>query len=99
MIECSRQFYLSPARIKYCTAIHNVTAQSSFKLVGLNPYMITNGMKADISNLCCFKFYEWVYYWDPKEKFLEQKGKLIRVLGPTKLNRNEMAQWILTEKA
>ena len=78
--------------VEYRTAVHNVTARDTFKLEGLNPHMhIHDGEEADISNLCRFKFYEWVYYWDPKEKFPEQKGKLGQVLGPTKLEGNEMA--------
>ena len=74
--------------IEYCTTIHNVTAQDSIKLEGLNPYIISHDEEADISNLCCFKFYEWVYYWDIKKNVPEQKGKLGRVLCPTKLNSN-----------
>ena len=57
--------------------------------------MVTHGQEADISNLCCFKFYEWVYYWDHNENFPEQKGKIGRALGSTKFEDNKMAQYIL----
>ena len=83
--------------VEYRTAVHNVTARDTFKLGGVNPYMVTHGQEADISNLCRFKFYEWVYYWDQHENFPEQKGRLGRALGPTKFEGNEMAQYILKE--
>ena len=59
--------------------------------------MVTHGQEADISNLCRFKFYEWVYYWDQHENFPEQKGRIGRALEPTKFQDNEMAQNILKE--
>ena len=83
--------------VEYRTAVHNVTAHDTFKLGGVNPSMVTHGQEADISNLCRFKFYEWVYYWDQKENIPEQKGRLGRTLGPSKFEGNEMAQYILKE--
>ena len=83
--------------VKYRNAVYNVTACDTFKLGGVNPHMVTHGQEADISNLCCFKFYEWVYYWDQHENFPEQKGRLGRALGPTKFEGNEMAQYILKD--
>ena len=50
---------------------------------------------ADISNLCRFGCYQWVYYWDNKNKFPEQKKRIGRALGPTKYEGNVMAQYIL----
>ena len=81
--------------LKYRTAIHNVTAQDTLKLGGVNPHIVTHGQEVDISNLCHFKFYEWVYYWDHGEKFPEQKDRVERALGHTKFESNEMAQYIL----
>ena len=83
--------------VKYRTAVHNVTACNTFKLGGVNPFMVTHGQDADISNLCCFKFYKWAYYWDQHENFPEQKGRLGRALGSTKFQDNEMTQYILKE--
>ena len=54
-------------------------------------------MQADISNICKFGWYEFVYYRD-KGIFPENKEKLGRVLGPLKNEGNEMAQAVLTSK-
>ena len=77
--------------------IHNVTPRNLFQNNGLNPYTITFGTQADISNLCSFGWYEWVYYRD-HGVFPINKEKLGRVLGPLKNEGNEMAQAILTSK-
>jgi hypothetical protein len=75
--------------------IHNMTPRSLFQNKGLNPYTITFGLTADISNLCNFGWYEWIYYRD-HGVFPVNKEKLGRVLGPLKNEGNEMAQAILT---
>ena len=41
------------------------------------------GSQGDISNLCNFAWYEWVYYRD-HDSFPENKEKLGHVLGPIK---------------
>jgi hypothetical protein len=75
--------------------IHNVTPRSLFQNKGMNPHTITFGATADISNLCNFGWYEWIYYRD-HGIFPINKEKLGRVLGPIKNEGNEMAQAILT---
>lgn len=65
----------------------------------LIPILITHEQEANISNLCRIKVNEWVYYWDPGEKFTEQKGKLGRTIGPTNYEGNTMAQYILMNTA
>ena len=69
-----------------------------FQNNGLTPYAATFGESGDISNICSFGFYEWVYYRD-NGSFPSNKDKLGRVLGPIKNEGNEMAQAVLTVKA
>ena len=77
--------------------IHNVIPRPLFQNNGLTPYKATFGKSADISNLCCFAFYELIYYRD-SGSFPEIKVKLGRVLGPLLNEGNEMAQAVLTSK-
>jgi hypothetical protein len=44
--------------------IYQVTAKKLYQLHGSNPHTATFGTQADISNLCLFGWYEWVYYRD-----------------------------------
>ena len=44
--------------------IFTLTARDLFQLQGTNPYTATLGSEGDISNLCQFDWYEWVYYYD-----------------------------------
>ena len=75
--------------------IHNVTPRNLFQNDGLDPHTITFGNQADISNLCSFGWYQWVYYRD-HGVFPINKEKLGRVLGPLRNEGNEMAQAVLT---
>jgi hypothetical protein len=75
--------------------IHNVTPRNLFQNDSLNPHTITFGDQADISNLCQFGWYEWVYYRD-HGVFPINKEQLGRVLGPLKNEGNEMAQAVLS---
>ena len=72
-----------------------LTANNLFQLQGQNPYMATLGEMGDISNLCQFGWYEWVYFRQNTARFPYQKEELGRCLGPTKNEGNEMCQWIL----
>jgi hypothetical protein len=76
--------------------IYNVTSKKLFQLHGSNPHTVTFGTQADISNLCHFGWYEWVYYRDQAAAFPHQKECLGRCLGPAKNERNVMANWVLT---
>jgi hypothetical protein len=69
--------------------------QELFQLSGVNPHMITFGTEADISNLCQYGWYEWVFFRDVKTSFPYQKECLGQCLGPAKNEGNVMAQWIL----
>jgi hypothetical protein len=75
--------------------INNMTAKDLFQLHGSNAHTALTGDEGDISNLCQFKWYEWCYFRDHKNKFPFNREVLGRVLGPAKGEGNEMAQWIL----
>ena len=70
-------------------------ARDSFHLDNQNPYLVTTGDTYDISNLCYFKFYDWVYYLHQGELFLHSMCQLGCALGPSKYQGNEMAQYVL----
>ena len=74
-----------------------MTERDLFQLQGRNPHTATFGESGDISHLCQFAWYEWVYFYDDSSAarlpFL--KAMLGRVLGPAKNEGNEMTQWYL----
>ena len=78
--------------------IYQVTAKKRFQLHGMNPHTATFGTQADISNLCLFGWYEWVYYREQQAPYPFQKECLGRCLGPATNEGNVMANWILTQK-
>ena len=53
----------------YCiqrrATIHNVTWRKLFQNDGPPPFTSTFGIQPDISNICNFGWYEWVYFRDP----------------------------------
>ena len=75
--------------------INNMTAKDLFQLHGSNAHTALTGDEGDISNLCNYKWYDWCYFRDHKNKFPFNREVLGRVLGPAKGEGNEMAQWIL----
>ena len=77
--------------------IHNVLPRPLFQNNGATPHEATFGEQGDISNLCQFAWYQWVYYRTPGS-FPEGKERLGRVLGPTKNEGSEMSQAVLTAK-
>ena len=85
----------------YCaerrSTIMTLTANNLYQLQGQNPYMATLNEMGDISNLCQFGWYEWVYFRQQKAQFPRQKSELGRCLGPTKNEGNEMCQWVLQQ--
>jgi len=74
--------------------IHKVTPRNLFQNDGLSPFSATFCVPDDISNICNFGWYEWVYYHD-HGIFPINKEKLGKVLGPIKNEENEMAQAVL----
>jgi hypothetical protein len=77
--------------------IHNVIPRPLFQNNGLTPHEATFGSQGDISKICNFGWYEWIYYRD-HGAFPNAKEKLGRALGPLRNEGNEMAQAILTSK-
>ena len=75
--------------------INNLTAKDLFTLHGSNAHTAMFGEEGDISNLCQYKWYDWCYFREQKERFPFNRELLGRVLGPAKGAGNEMAQWIL----
>ena len=78
--------------------IFQLTAKGLFQLQGSNPYTATFGETGDISNLCQFDWYQWIYYRDNSISYPYQQECLGRCLGPAKNEGNAMAQWVLTSK-
>ena len=75
--------------------IYQVTSKSLFQLNGSNPYTATFGEEADISHICQFGWYQWVYFREQSAAYPHMKECLGRCLGPAKNEGNAMAQWIL----
>jgi hypothetical protein len=55
------------------------------------------GDTADISHLCQFAWYDWVWWLDPTDK--PQNRKLGRYLGPSLTSGDIMCSKVLTQKA
>eukprot|EP00957_Ditylum_brightwellii_P061897 4697176-Ditylum_brightwellii.AAC.1 len=83
----------------YCVeqrvCINNFTAKDSFKLNGTTPYTALTDEEGDIPSQCTFKWYEWCYFRDRNMSFPFSKEILGCVLGHTKGEGNEMAQWVM----
>ena len=77
------------------TMIHNLVPRPLFQN-DRPPHEATFGEPGDISRLCNFGFFEFVYYRD-YANFPNNKEKL-ELLGPAKNEGNEMAQYVLTAK-
>jgi hypothetical protein len=77
--------------------IHNAVPCDLFQANRLSPHEITFGTEGDISNLCRFNWYDWVYYNDPNS-YPYNKMLLGRALCPIRNEGNEMAQGVLTVK-
>ena len=76
--------------------IHNLVPRPLFQN-DRPPHEATFGAPGDISRLCNYGFYEFVYYRD-HGSFPANKEKLGKVLGPAKNEGNEMAQYVLNAK-
>ena len=82
----------------YCverrSRVNNMSAGSLFQLEGRNPHHHVFHEEGDISNLCQFGWYEWVYYRN-RDPFPLHTELLGRCLGPSTGEGNGMSQWIL----
>jgi hypothetical protein len=95
MLESDCPIVLWDYCVEWRARVNNMTAKDLFQLQSMNPHLATTGEEGDISNICVFKFYDWCYYWDQKPGFPLQKRRLGRILGPSKNDGNEMAQYVL----
>ena len=77
--------------------IHNAIPRPLFQNQGMTPHEATFGQPGDISTICNFGWYQWVYY-PTSGSFPEAKERLGRVLGPCKNEGSEMSQAVLTSK-
>ena len=75
--------------------IYNMTARDYPTICGMNLHTFVTGEEGDISNLCLFSRYEWVYFREHTAAFPHNKEVLGHVLSPARGVGNEMAQWIL----
>ena len=75
--------------------VHNVTAKDLFQLQGQTPSYHVHGVEPDISNICQFAWYEWVYFRDGNQQFPLPTEVLGRALGPADNAGSEMCQWVL----
>jgi hypothetical protein len=67
--------------IELACLVQSPMALDLYKLQGQVPVMIMMGQTADISFICLFKWYNWIYYNDSNLKFPDQKVVLGRYLG------------------
>jgi len=77
--------------------VNNVLAKDTYQLHGQTPYFKATGIAADISSLCEFEWYEWIYFRDHASKFPYAKERLGRYLGPADHAGTMMSKWILNE--
>ena len=68
-----------------------------FQLWGQIPHLATFGKERDISNICQFGWYEWVYFCETITKFPFTVHVLGFCLGPSKNEGNEMTQSVLKQ--
>ena len=73
----------------------NLSTKNIFQLQVQNKQMATLGDMGDISNLCQFGLYKWVYFRQKTAAFPFQKEYLGRCLAPTNNDCNDMCQWVL----
>ena len=62
----------------YACDIRNLTATASVSMKGRTPFEVTLGYSPDISEYTVFKWYEYVWFWNPEDP---QKQMLGRWLG------------------
>ena len=75
--------------------ISNMAAKGLFSLHGTNPYTDLFHEEGDISNLCVFDFYQWVYVRDHNAPVPHNREVLGQILGPATGEGNQMSRWFL----
>lgn len=82
--------------LMYACDIRNLTATSSVAMKGRTPFEITLGYSPDISEYTLFKWYQYVWYWEPESP---QKQMLGRWLGVADHIGNGLTYKIINTKA
>ena len=77
---------------------NNAVPRPLFQNQVLTPHEATFGSQCDISKICQFTWYQWVYFRNPNS-FTETKECLGRFLGPVKNEGSEMTKTVLTLKS
>ena len=55
--------------VEHRAQINNLTANVTFSLHRDNAFISLTGKEVDISNICQYKWYNWCYYREHKERF------------------------------
>ena len=70
----------------YCSELAaKIRSHTALKIYGLKgevPESVITGQTADISHLCEFSWYQWIYFNEPTVSYPESKERLGRYLGP-----------------
>ena len=72
-------------------------SKNLFQLRVQTPHYATFGEEGDISNICQFGWYEWLYLRETTGKFPYPSPVLGRCLGPEKNEGNKILQWVLNQ--
>ena len=84
---------------QYRARILNATARPTcYALDGQVPWTKMTGQPLDISNICEFKWYEWIYFRDHTSSFPHASEQLGRCLGPADNAGTAMSQWVLNRQ-
>ena len=83
---------------QYRCEINNSIAHNHHYLDNQVPETKMTGQPTDISHICEFDFYDWVYYLDHTKSFPNSRYVLGRYLGPSQNFGNCMSQFILNSK-
>ena len=69
--------------LELASLVRSHTAHAMYKLDGEVPETIMMGQTADISFICEFGWYDWVYYNEAQAQFPDDKVCLGKYIGPT----------------
>ena len=78
--------------------INNKLAKDTFQLHGQTPEFLATGVASDISDVCEYDWYEWVYFRDRAASFPNNPERLGRCLGPAEHHGTAMSQWVMNNK-
>ena len=78
--------------------IHNVVPRPWLQNDSLNSHLATFGTQADISNICMYSWYEWIYYHDHGNYPVTKEALGWVLVWPIRNEGNEMVQAVLTAK-